>query len=126
MAQLEAGSSQLEGRSSQKVKVLSLADLDKRSSAARRASTLINMIMGDLGGKDQVSTGEQQIVQRAVFLGTLAEDIEARWLAGEEVDPTVLATIANAQRRLLGVGLRRRQKDVSPSLEGYLATKERA
>jgi hypothetical protein len=104
-----------------KVRLLTLADLDKRTTAAKRAATLIKKITGDLGGQDQLATGEQQIIQRAAFLGVLAEDVESRWLLGEDIDATVLATIANAQRRLLeSVGLKRVPRNVTPSVAEYI------
>jgi hypothetical protein len=47
--------------------------------------------------------------------------LEARWLSGEEIDPTIYCTLANAQKRLLElVGLRRLPRDVTPSLTDYL------
>jgi hypothetical protein len=109
-----------------KVRLLTLADLDRRTTAARRARELIEAVHGDLGGTDRLATGERQIVQRAVILGVMAEDVESRWLMGEAVDPTILATMANAQRRLFEtVGLKRVPRDVTPSLSEYLASKER-
>jgi hypothetical protein len=75
---------------------------------------LIASVEADLGGGDQLSTGERQIVQRAALTGALAEDLEARWLAGEEIDPALYATLGNAQRRLFeALGLSRRPRDVS-------------
>jgi len=104
-----------------KVRLLTLGDLDKRTAAAKRARDLIKKVINDLGGQEQLATGECQIVQRAVLLGVMAEDIETRWLAGEDADPGLLATIANAQRRLLeAVGLQRRAKDVTPSVAAYI------
>jgi hypothetical protein len=101
-----------------KVRFLTLADLDKRTTAAKRARNLIQKVHGDLGGIEHLAAGEQQVVQRAVLLGVMAEDIESRWLMGEAVDPTVLATIANAQRRLFEtVGLKRVSRDITPTLE---------
>jgi hypothetical protein len=105
-----------------KVRLLTLGDLDKRTNAAKRARDLIERVAGDLGGQDQISVAESQIVQRAVLLGCMAEDLEAKWLSGEDVDASVLATIANAQRRLFeSVGLKRRPRDVTPRLSDYLA-----
>jgi hypothetical protein len=105
-----------------KVRLLTLADLDKRTTAAKRARYLIEKVTGDLGGQDQLATGECQIVQRAVLLGVMAEDLESRWLAGEDADPALLATIANAQRRLFeAIGLKRVPRDVTPTLADYLA-----
>jgi hypothetical protein len=68
-----------------KVRLFTLSDLDKRTSAARRARELIDAIHSDLGGEDRLATGERQIIQRAALLGSLAEDLEARWLTlGDE------------------------------------------
>jgi len=104
-----------------KVRLLTMADLDKRTTAAKRARDLIKKVTGDLGGQDQLATGECQIVQRAVLLGVMAEDIETRWLAGEDADPTVLATIANAQRRLFeAIGLKRVPRNMTPSVADYI------
>jgi hypothetical protein len=104
----------------QKARLLTFADLDKRTGAALRASELIDAVVADLGGIDRLAVAEQQIVQRASLLGVMAEDLEAKWLLGESIDATVLCTLANAQRRLFeAIGLQRRQRDV-PSLADYL------
>jgi hypothetical protein len=104
-----------------KVRLLTLSDLDRRTSAARRAQELVKAIHTDLGGEGQLATGERQIIQRAALLGCLAEDLEARWLSGEPIDPGALCAIGNAQRRLFeAVGLRRQPRDVTPSLAQYV------
>jgi len=103
-----------------KARLLTLADLDRRTNAARRAHDVIDRIHSDLGGIDRLATGERQVVQRAAMIGTMAEDIEARWLLGEAVDPNVLCTLANAQRRLLeALGMSRRPKEITPSVAEY-------
>jgi hypothetical protein len=108
-----------------KVRLLSLDDLDRRTTAARRARELIAAVTGDLGGEERLATGERQLIQRVALLGCMAEDIESRWLMGEAVDPGTLATLANCQRRLLEtVGLKRVAKEVVPSLSEYIASKE--
>jgi hypothetical protein len=105
-----------------KVRLLTLADLDRRTSAARRAHELIASIQTDLGGLDRLATGEQQLVQRVAMIGTMAEDLEAKWLMGEAIDPTTLCTLANSQRRLFeSLGLRRVPTDVTPSVSDYVA-----
>ena len=105
-----------------KVRLLTLADLDKRTTAAKRARDLINSVTADLGGVDNLGVGERQVIQRAVLLGVMAEDIESRWLLGEAVDPVILATISNAQRRLLEtVGLKRVPRNVTPTVAEYVA-----
>jgi hypothetical protein len=104
-----------------KIRLMTLSDLDRRTGAARRARELMDAIQDDLGGEDRLATGERQIIQRAALLGTLAEDIEARWLSGEAIDPAMLCTIGNAQRRLFeAVGIRRQPRDVTPRVSDYL------
>jgi hypothetical protein len=105
-----------------KVRFLSLHDIDRRTTAYRKAVDLIDAIESDLGGADRLSTGERQLIQRAAVTGAMLEDQEARWLSGEMIDPALYATLGNAQRRMFeAVGLRRRPRDVTPKLSSYLA-----
>jgi hypothetical protein len=105
-----------------RVRFLSLHDIDRRTTAYRKAVDLIDAIESDLGGADRLSTGERQLIQRAAVTGAMLEDQEARWLSGEMIDPALYATLGNAQRRMFeAVGLRRRPRDVTPKLSSYLA-----
>jgi hypothetical protein len=104
-----------------KLRFLTLADLDCRTAAYRETTRLIAEIEADLGGADQLSTGERQLVQRAGVMGALLSDIETRWIRGEPVDPAAYCTTVNAQRRILEtIGLRRRPRDLPPPLSEYL------
>ena len=115
------------GNGGGKTRLLSLHDLDRRTAAYRRTVDLIEAIEGDLGGADQLSTGQRQIVQRIGLMCALSESLEARWLSGEEIDPAIYCAIANAQKRLLElVGLRRVPRDVTPSLTDYLRSRDAA
>jgi hypothetical protein len=103
-----------------RVRLMTLEDLD-RTGAYKLTRAIIEQITEDLGGSDRISAGEGQLVQRAAVLGAMAADIEARWIAGSQIDPLCLATIANAQRRLLEtIGLKRQANDVTPSLDSYM------
>lgn len=111
-----------EGRRNGKVRPFLLSDIDKRTAAARRARELIDAIQTDLGGVDRLAIAEQQLIQRAVIIATIAEDLEAKWLSGEPIDTAMLCTLGNAQRRLLeAVGLRQIPRNVTPELRDYLA-----
>ena len=108
--------------STAKTRLLSLGDVDRRCTAYRKTADLIDAIEADLGGPDHLSTGERQIIQRAALTGALLEDLEARWLAGEPIDPALYATLGNAQRRLFEtVGLKRVPRGVTPTLQAYVA-----
>jgi hypothetical protein len=97
-----------------KARLLTLSDLDRRTMAFRKTNDLISQIETDLGGHDSLSTAERQIVQRAALTGALLEDLEAKWLRGEPIDPALYATLGNAQRRLFEtVGLKRVPKNIA-------------
>jgi hypothetical protein len=124
-AQIEAGNTaDPRSKGGNKVRLATLDQIDGRTIAAKRTRDLIAAIELDLGGADSLSTAEKQIIQRAALTGALAEDLEAKWLAGAPIDPALYATLGNAQRRLFeSVGLRRRAKLV-PSLAEYLERKQ--
>ncbi|MDE5460193.1 hypothetical protein [Bradyrhizobium sp. CSS354] len=104
-----------------KVRLLCLADLDGRTRAAQLVGRTIDAITADLGGNDNLSTGEQLLVRNVAMTAAMSEDLAARWLTGEPVDPAVFCTLGNAERRLLEtLGLKRRQNDVTPNLTDYL------
>jgi hypothetical protein len=105
-----------------RVVLRTLDDLDGRTMASRRAFALVRAIEDDLGGSDRLATGEREIIKRSAVLGAMAEDLEARWLSGQEIDPGELCVLANCQRRLLeAVGLRRVPRNVTPSVAAYVA-----
>jgi hypothetical protein len=102
------------GAPGERVRLLSLDDLDRRTGAYRKTVELIEAIESDAGGRDQLSTGQRQLVQRAAVTGALLEEIETRWLRGEDIDPAIYAMLGNAQRRLLvEVGLKRVPKELN-------------
>jgi hypothetical protein len=102
-------------------RLLPRADLDRRTIAFRRLEDLVGEISSDLGGADRLSTGEKQLAQRAAVLCALAEDQEARYLAGKAIDPGQYTTLVNAQlRAFAAIGLKRVARDCTPSLEQYL------
>ena len=104
----------------QLVRLKTLDALDSRTLAARRAQALVADLESDLGGPDNVTVAERQIVQHAGVLGAVIEHQEALWLAGDEVDETALLAAVNCQRRLLEtVGLQRRARDVTPNIATY-------
>jgi hypothetical protein len=111
-------------KGSQKTKLLTLADLDRRTAAYKRTCAIISSLQADLGGADRLSCAQLQLIQRAAMLGAILEDQESRWLAGEPIDPGAYATLSNAQRRLLAdLALERRARDVTPTLREHLARK---
>jgi hypothetical protein len=104
-------------------KILPMAD--GRSAVARRFRDLVLDIAGDLGGAENLSTAEMQLIRRASMLSAeceMQENAAAREDATFDVDSYVVKT--NALKRVLEVlGLKRAPRDITPTLQGYLNTK---
>ena len=107
-----------------KARLLTLDHLDQRTAAARAARSLVDHLTSDLGGDEQLSAGERELVKRAALCGAIVADFEARWVAGQLVELGEYLAAVNVQRRVLAtLGLRRRPRDVTPSLSQYLQYK---
>jgi hypothetical protein len=103
-----------------RARLLTLDQLDQRSAACAAARELIATLSADLGGEDQLSAGEKQLVQRAALTGAIVADFEARWVAGQPVELGDYLAAVNVQRRVLAtLGLRRRPRDVTPDPLDY-------
>src|SRR5262245_57434811 len=99
-----------------------LANTDHRTAWMRRLRDLVAQHLIDLGGEEATSQAEQVLVRRAAMLVVQLEMMEARWAAnGGEAPPKEIETYqraSNSLRRLLKeLGLQRRPRDVTPSLE---------
>jgi hypothetical protein len=105
-----------------KARLLTLDGLDRRTAAYRETKRLIDELESDLGGADQLSSAERQIIQHAAVLGALLTDTEGRWIGGEPIDATVYCATINAQRRLFeSIGIQRRPRNLTPRLHDYLS-----
>lgn len=106
---------------SDKARLMTLADLDGRTLAAKRARTLVQDIESDLGGRNHLTAAQRELAVRAAVLGAILADGEVRLLAGENVSLPEHLSAINAQRRVLvTLGLERKARDVTPDLRGYL------
>jgi hypothetical protein len=101
-----------------KARLTTLAELDQRTMAARQVREIIAAIESDHGGRDQMSTAMQKVAETAAVATAMCNDMAARWIAGEEVDPALFCTLANAQRRLFeSLGFNRVARDVTQSID---------
>lgn len=105
------------------VDIPGLGLVDGRTREARLYGGTVSDISADLGGADELTRAELELVRRAAGLSVLAAMAESNMLAGEDIDIATLVSVGNAQRRVLStLGLERRQRAV-PSLQDYLAAK---
>lgn len=71
-----------------------------------------------------MTTAMQKVAETAAVTTAMVNDMAAKWLNGEEADPALFCMLANAQRRLLEtLGFERIAKDLTPSVNAYLAQK---
>ena len=99
-----------------------LPGLDGRTGAARRFRDLVNSYIADMGGLDRCSEIRLGLLRRLAATTVQAEMLEARMVNGEAIDIATLCTLASTTVRLSQrLGLERRTRDVTPSLNQYLA-----
>jgi hypothetical protein len=111
----QAGTRQGNGR-------LVLSGVDGRTTSARRFKEIIASLSADLGG--DLTEAQKAIAARAATMAVWCEQAETEFANGGDFDVTTFATVANALRRLLAdLGLERRARDVTPSLDAYLKGK---
>lgn len=99
-----------------KVRLLSMSDLDRRTTAARQAFEFRDRLISERGGKDGMGTLRLAMLDSVAMLSAMIRDLEIRWLKGDKVDLAELATLMNARRReALIIGVDPAARDVTPS-----------
>jgi hypothetical protein len=97
---------------------------DGRSLTARRFQDLYEDLGSDLGGLDLLSEAQKQMIRRAATLSAESERQEAEWANGRPFDLAAYSTTANCLRRIFEtLGMERRSRDVTPTLQNYLQAK---
>jgi hypothetical protein len=107
-----------------------LPGIDGRSVWARRCRDVIDLHLSDLGGADNLSEAEKSIVRRCAALTVELEHLEFLFATNGEAAPEQLMlyqTCANSLRRHLEtIGIKRRPRDVGPSLGDMLRSELRS
>jgi hypothetical protein len=97
---------------------------DGRSARARRFRDLVGNIVSDSGGPDRMAEARLQLIRRFSAASVLAEGLESRLVNGEQIDVGEHATLCSTLVRLAGrIGIDRRARNVTPTLQDYLADK---
>jgi hypothetical protein len=112
------------GSSRRKTRLMTLGDLDRRTRVAARAFELADRLLSE---RQPAGELRQAITRDVALLCVMIEDAAARWLAGEPIDPSAIATLLNARRRDAElIGIDPELKNVTPDLRTYLAQKAAA
>jgi hypothetical protein len=88
--------------------------LDKRTRPFRRYQAISTAILSDMGGEDQTSEIQRQLVSRFATLALSLEAMEASAIEGSAIDLDLFARGAGHFRRLgEALGMKRIPKDVT-------------
>jgi len=101
-----------------------LPNIDGRSVIARRYKDIVSAILVDQGGEDRCSESRKQLIRRFAACSVLAEALEAKVVAGKEIDIDEHTRLSSTLVRLAQrIGIDRVPRDVTPSLQDYLAAR---
>jgi hypothetical protein len=106
--------------------LLSRAQLDGRTNAAKIFDRMVGDIHADLGGKDQLSAIEMALVEAFAGAAVTLDNLNTRLLLGQTIDLSEHALCVSAMVRVASrLGLQRRAKNITPTLHQYLEAAER-
>ena len=109
MTQIESGCIPEEG---EKLRLLTLSNLDGRTLAVRRIKEWESQVVDDLGG--DLTEAQKSIMRRAAVLSAILEDKEAHWATGTPLSLNEYCSATNVLRRLLAtLGLDRKQSPLN-------------
>jgi hypothetical protein len=103
---------------------LFIDSVDGRSAEARRFRDVLGDLVEHLGGETWISEPQRHLARRASALIVSCERAEVSLAKGGEFDVGEYTTAANTLRRLLAdLGLERKARDITPTIDSYLAGK---
>lgn len=103
--------------------LLMRSTLDGRTNAARLFDRLVAEIEADLAGHDQLSAIERALVEAFAGACVSLQHLNTKLALGEQIDLSQHAQCVGAMVRVASrLGLRRRSRDVTPTLSEYLAS----
>jgi hypothetical protein len=83
--------------------------------------------VSDMGGRSVVSEAQMSLIRRASAIECELELMEGKLSRGEQIDLDIFTRSASHLRRILEtLGVERRQRDVTPALNDYIADKPEA
>jgi hypothetical protein len=111
-------------RVTNRTKLFAVEGMDGRTGQARRYRDILTQIECDVGGIDNLSEGQRQLCRRAATLSFTAECMEVDAVAGNAFDIDLFGQLTDRLGRCLQrLGLERKARDVTPTLQSYLAAK---
>jgi hypothetical protein len=94
---------------------------------ARRFRDVLAEIMSDLSGPAGLSEGQRQLARRCATIAIARERMEGEAARGNSIDLEAYGMLTDRLGRAFArLGLRRQARDVTPTLQDYLRSRERA
>jgi hypothetical protein len=88
---------------------------------ARRFCDVLSEIISDMSGPEGLSEGQRQLARRATTLALACERMEGEAARGNAIDLDVYGTLTDRLGRCFQrLGIERKLRDVTPSLQEYL------
>jgi hypothetical protein len=98
-----------------------LPGIDQRTAIARRYRDICSAIASDQGGAERLSEARHQLIRRFAAAAVLAEQVEARLAAGENIDIGDHALLSSTMTRIAQrIGIDRRAHAIVPDLQDYI------
>ncbi len=107
---------------------LHLGYVDGRTEAARRFRDVLSEIASDLGGSESLSEAQRQLARRASMMSVQCETLEAKSIAGEEIDLDLYGALSDRiGRAFTRLGIKReKRRTLNPILDHFSQPPERA
>jgi hypothetical protein len=118
----------LQKRRRVKIPLPQIETIDMRTRPGKLWKSVEGSVIADLGGRENLSAQELETVKSVCGLVVRLRMADAELLNGDppSLAPSEYATLTNAlNRTLASLGLQRRARDVTPSLDQYLAARAR-
>jgi hypothetical protein len=93
----------------------------------RRYRDVFDQIISDISGgaPEILSEGQKQLCRRATTIAIACERLECRAAEGKKIDLEIYGKLADRLGRTFHrLGLKRQARDVTPTLDQYIATKQ--
>ncbi len=98
------------------------SSLDGRTNAAKVFDRLVADIEADLAGRDQLSAIERQLVEAFAGAAVTLHHLNAQLALGQPIDVSQHAQCVGAMVRVAArLGLSRRARNVTPTVDEYIA-----
>ncbi|TGP27356.1 hypothetical protein EN875_034005 [Mesorhizobium sp. M2D.F.Ca.ET.232.01.1.1] len=82
-----------------KTRLLTLDSLDRRTRGYQMAAEFRDELIRERGGEANLDAMRLRFIEDFAVTSAMIQDAQVRWLAGDPVDPGIIATLLNTRRR---------------------------